>query len=353
MPASIFGDRFFGRREPAWHGIGTVLDEELTATEAMKVANIAFPVNKWEMFAKNPETGELLETDQFAVVRDPTADDDVYRVLSNVGSQWTPLQAWDLAKMLDPVSEKYPVETVGALGNGEKIFFTLDAGESVIAGEDHHLYYLVSDSRLGTESLNIAFTPVRVVCQNTLTVGLSSAKVSASLTHHSTIKEDAEWYTALFAQMMGAKETVTATMNHLAEVGPAEKPDIERIINSAFKDASMPKKLKLSRDIKPEDVPAKVWSTLLNDKKHWVEEWEKRRSGVKVLRDATWDRFDAFNDEFPKLAMTPWAGWQAVCETQDYRKGHKDALGSSIFGDRAESKARAFNEALKVAHELS
>ena len=350
MPASIFGDRFYGHRKPAWHGIGTVMDENITATEAMKVANIAFPVNKWEMFAKNPETGEMIETDQFAVVRDATVDDPQHRVLSTVGGQWTPLQAWELAKMLDPISEKYPVETAGALGNGEKIFFTLDAGDSLIAGEDHRLFYLVTDHRDGAGALNIAFTPVRVVCQNTLTVGLANAKVSASLTHHNTIKADAQWYTALFAQMLNAKETVTATMNHLAEVGRVDENNIKRIINSAYREASKPRKLTLSQDIKADDVPAKVWSMLLNDKKHWVEEWEKRRAGVQVLRDSAWQRFEAFNDEFPRLAFTPWAGWQAVCETEDYRKGHSDSLSSPIFGDRAEAKARAFNEALKIAH---
>ena len=350
MPASIFGERFYGHREPAWHGLGTVMDEDLTATEAMQIANIAFPVNKWEMFAKNPQTGEMIETNQYAVVRDPTEDDDIYRVLSTVGQQWTPLQAWELAKMLDPISEKYPVETVGALGNGEKIFFTLDAGDSLIAGEDHRLFYLVTDHRDGAGALNIAFTPVRVVCQNTLTVGLSSAKVSASLTHHASIKEDAQWYTALFAQMLNAKETVTATMNHLAEVGRVDEKAIKGIINSAYREASKPRKLTLSQDIKPDDVPAKVWSMLLNDKKHWIEEFEKRQAGVKVLRDAAWDRFEVFNDEYPKLAFTPWAGWQAVVECEDYRRGHSDAMGSPIFGDRAEAKARAFNEALKVAH---
>ena len=350
MAASIFGDRFYGHREPAWHCIGTVMDEDITATEAMKIANIAFPVTKWEMFAKNPETEELISTNQYAVVRDPTADDNEYRVLSTVGEKWTPLQAWELAKMLDPISEKYPVETVGALGHGEKIFFTLDAGDSLIAGEDHRLFYLVTDHRDGAGALNIAFTPVRVVCQNTLTVGLSSAKVSASLTHHATIKADAEWYTALFAQMMGAKETVTATMNHLAEGGGVDDSSIKGIINAAYREASRPRKLTLSQDIQSDDVPARVWSQLLNDKKYWVEEWEKRQAGQQVLRDAAWGRFEVFNDQFPKLAHTPWAGWQAVVECEDYRRGHKDAGDSPIFGTRADAKARAFNEALKVAH---
>lgn len=347
MPANIFGERFYGHRQPAWHGIGTVMDENITATESMKVANIGFPVNKRPMWAEL-EDGTLLKTNSFAVVREPTFDDPEHRILSTVGKDWTPIQAWELAKMLDPISEKYPVETVGALGNGEKVFFTLDAGGTKIAGEDHQLYYLVADHRDGGGALSIAFTPVRVVCQNTLTIGLSSAKVSVSLSHHSTIKADAEWYTGLFGQMMNAKETVTAVMNTLAEVS-VKKDDIDRIIKSAYKDASQPRKLKLSNGIKPDDVPASVWSTLLNDKKEWEREWEKRQDRVESLRKGATERFEVFNDEFPNLAYTPWAGWQAVVETEDYRKGHSDALSSAVFGDRAETKGRAFSTALEIA----
>ena len=94
MPASIFGERFYGRREPAWHGIGTVMDADLKATEAMQVAKIAFPVNKWQMWAENPDDGTLINTDNWAVVRDPTPDDPEHRILSVVGQQWTPIQAW-------------------------------------------------------------------------------------------------------------------------------------------------------------------------------------------------------------------------------------------------------------------
>lgn len=347
MPASIFGNRFFGRREPAWHNIGTVMEADLTATEAMQVAKIAFPVNKWQMWAENPTDGTLIQANNWAVVRDPTEDDNEHKILSVVGKEWTPLQAWELAEMLDPISKTYPVETVGALGNGEKIFFSLDAGGAKIAGEDHNLYYLVTDNRDGGGALQIAFTPVRVVCQNTLTVGLANARVSASLTHTKTIKADAQWYTALFHSMMHAKETVTAVMDSLSHV-TVEERDIKTIINSAYKDASEPRKLKLSRDIKPEDVDAKIWSKLLNDKKDWVEEWEKRRANVEQLRKGAWERFEVFNEEYPRLAMTPWAGWQAVVETEDFRRGHRDALGSAVFGDRADNKARAFNTALEI-----
>ena len=40
MPASIFGDRFVGFREPAWHGIGTTFTDHITVSEAVERADV-------------------------------------------------------------------------------------------------------------------------------------------------------------------------------------------------------------------------------------------------------------------------------------------------------------------------
>ena len=59
------------------------------------------------------------------------------------------------------------------------------------------------------------------------------------------------------------------------------------------------------------------------------------------------ERFNIFNDEFPKLANTSWGVYNAIVETEDYRRGH-DSSATALFGSRAESKARAFNKALEL-----
>ena len=345
MAANIFGDRFFGHRTPAWHRVGTVMDEALTATEAMKVANIGFPIRKLPTFVQT-ENGEFIPTDYFGVVREPVDDDPVNRVLSMVGKEWTPIQAWELCKMLDPVSEKYPVETMGALGHGEKIFMTLDAGPGVIAHEDHHLYYLVTDHRDGMGALTIAFTPVRIVCQNTLTTGLASAKVSVSLKHNRTIHQDAEWYMNIFNNMLQAKDKVIPVMNRLADFR-IDRDEAISVINSAYPDASKPRRLTLSQGIVPDDVGKDVWLSILNDRKYAQDEFEKRSERVQKIRHGAWDRYVFFNDKNPHIAETPWAVWQAVVETEDFRRGHANSA-TSIFGQRAEAKSRAFNTALAL-----
>ena len=349
MPAVIFGDRFLGRREPAWHRLGEVFTEPTSMTDAIKRANIDFHIAKHPVVAQidNGESIDLVPTKNFAVVREPVADDDQYRILSIVGKEWTPIQAMDLGRMLDPVTEQHPVETIGALGHGEKIFMTLDAGDSQICGEDHKLYFLVADHRDGMGALQLAFTPVRVVCQNTLTAGLASAKISVRLTHTRNIESDTEWYIGLFNQMSVAKDEAIGVMNTLSTVNNITKEESDRVIKSAYPDASPPRRLTLSKDITADDVPASVWVKLMGDKKELFEEFEQRKARVELIRDGARERYDAFNDEFTHLARTPWAVWQAVVETEDYRKGHKDS-STALFGTRADAKARAFTTARQL-----
>jgi len=345
MAASLFGERFIGRREPAWHRLGEVFpaDEKMTATQAMERADIMFGIDKHPQVVKMAD-GTELATDSFAVVREPTVDDPEPRVLATVGKEWTAIQARDLGEMLDPISKRFPVETAGAIGQGEKIFITLDAGASSIAGEDHKLFWLVTDHRDGTGALSIAFTPVRVVCQNTLITGLRSSKVSVNLKHNKSIAVDTSFYLDIFNQMARTQETVVEAMNSLTKV-TLKKEQVADIMSAAYPTASKPNRLKLSDGISADDVPAKVWVRIFNDRKDQIEEFEKRQARVTRIRDNAQERVDIFNQEFTSLANTPWAVYNAIVETEDYRRGW-DGSGTALFGQRAEAKARAFNKAL-------
>lgn len=347
MTADLFGDRFAGR-QPAWHRLGKVFSEgeKVTASEGMRKADILFGIDKHPQIVKM-EDGKELETGSYAVVREPTSDDPEHRVLATVGKEWTAIQSKDLGKMLDPISEKFPVETVGAIGNGEKIFLSMDAGASTIAGEDHELYWLVTDHRDGTGAMSIAFTPVRVVCQNTLITGLRSAKVSVNLKHNKSIQTDASFYLDIFNQMARTQENVVNAMNSMTKTRLKER-QVQSVMTSAYPTASRPARLKLSANITADDVPSNVWKRILNDKKEQKEVWEKRQSRVDRVKDSAMERLDVFNQEFPKLADTPWAVYNAIVETEDYRRGH-DKSGTALFGGRAEAKARAFNKALDLA----
>lgn len=343
MPASIFGERFAGRREPAWHKLGQVFgaDEQLTATEAMQRAGVLFNIDKYPQKITLPD-GTDIDTGAYAIVREPTTDDPEHRVFGTVGKDWTALQATELGTMLDPMTEQLPVETVGALGQGEKIFISLDAGESNIAGEHHKLYWLVTDHRDGTGTLSIAFTPVRVVCQNTLITGLDSAKVSVNLRHKKSIKTDTSFYIDIFSQMAQTQETVVNELQTLTQATLTQAQQ-ESIIMTAYPNPKPNQKLRLSSSVTRDDVPASVWTKLRKETETQAEEYQRQKVRMEKIREGARERIDVFNQEYSQFANTGYAVYQGIVECEDYRRGWEGS-GTAVFGARAKTKARAFNK---------
>lgn len=347
MAHEIFGDRFIGKREPAWHGIGEVFEDNLTATEAVSKAKLDFKIKKLQNRVLVDEDTYVMAP-SYSVVREPTDDDPQHRILGNVGEAWTPVQASDLARMLDPIAEKYPVETAGALKYGKKIFLTLNAGDATIAGEEHQIYYLVTDNRGGGGSLNIALTPVRVVCQNTLVWGLENAKVNVTLRHDADVVRDAEWYLGIVSQMLASQEQAINTMTQLSEVKITNEV-AKGIVDAAYPNASIPKRMKLSNGVKADDVPAAVWQDILLNKESGDELYENRKKRIENHKSLAMEAYDIFNQQHPDNAETPWAIYNAVVEAEDFRKGAAGRQESALYGKRAQVKVRAFDAAVTAA----
>lgn len=363
--AIMVGERFASYKIPAWHKKGKVFDEALTATQAVNLANIDFNVFKSPVYTSiTDEFGDEVKiaTDKYVVMREPVDEDPQYRVLSKqwVGENYTIIPTGELASMLQPLTDgslkkTFAVETVGALGNGETVFFVLKAGDIQIANEHHEAYYLVSDHRDGTGSLNVAFTPVRVVCMNTLIAGLDSAQVKISLKHDANVRHDTEWYMGLFQQMLMSQNSVIEQMDSLSKVS-INNDEVKQIINSAYRGASRPRRLKIMQSfassISETDLANKNTTLALlsnSERSSLEEEFQRRVDTVEYHRRSAMEVYHAYNDEYPKIAGTAWAAWQAITEYEDHRRGHDDSTMSPIFGERAAAKARAFQAAYKIA----
>ncbi|HBO43242.1 MAG TPA: hypothetical protein DD670_04765, partial [Planctomycetaceae bacterium] len=98
-------------------------------------------------------------------------------VLGVVHKSYTPLQNKEAFGFFDPiVGEKAAVyHTAGVLRDGERIWLLAKLPEPiVVVGDDvADKYLLLSNSHDGKSAVQIKFTPVRVVCNNTLTLALS------------------------------------------------------------------------------------------------------------------------------------------------------------------------------------
>lgn len=190
MPADIFNQRFIAReyRKSPWHKLGTIFpaDRKIGVLEAMKEANMLFKVSL-EPVVVNAH-GKTIETGMFAVVREPTADDDQPRMFGVCTSKWEPVQNEDLAGILEGVAKYYPLDTAGVLGNGDTTFVTFKSEPWAVKigrkkDELEEFHYFFNYNKPG-HSNQIGSGHERVVCRNTLLRAIASASFMLNINHH-------------------------------------------------------------------------------------------------------------------------------------------------------------------------
>ncbi len=161
--------------EPPWHGLGVQLDHPATAAEAIKAAQLDWEVEKAPLAAIY-QGADILINGSYAVIRKDVWETDAYPILGLVGRQYEPLQNAEAFAFFDPIVGQNAAvyHTAGALGNGERVWILAKLPEPIrVIGEDiTDKYLLLSNSHDGSSAVQVKFTPIRVVCQNTLTIAL-------------------------------------------------------------------------------------------------------------------------------------------------------------------------------------
>ena len=177
---------FFSAKVPAWHSLGTVTEDVLTAQEALEIAHLDWDVSlKRKQWLDDDGNPTLIEN-SYAVIRDTDS-----HVLGEVSGDYKIFQNSEVFSFFDSVVDsgdaKY--ETAGALHDGKRIFLTAKIGDTIsVAGQDDHdLYLMFTTSHDGTQAFQACTTMVRVVCQNTVSMALRGAKTRWSLRHKSTL----------------------------------------------------------------------------------------------------------------------------------------------------------------------
>ncbi len=211
---------FFSVKEKAWHNLGQIVDRYPTSAEAIQIAGLDYIVEKRPLFTYDTENHtadpctdiiipEVAVPNYFATIR---ADTD--RVLGVVGNDYQVVQNRDAFTFFDAIvggGDGILYETAGALGNGERIFITAKLPGYIRVGKDDLIekYLFLTTSHDGYGSITAAFTPIRVVCNNTLHAALGSMTNCVKIRHTQSVKER-----LLQAhQVMGITNTMTEQLN--------------------------------------------------------------------------------------------------------------------------------------------
>lgn len=193
---------FFSVKEKAWHGLGQIIQDYPTSAEAIKHAGLDFIVEKQKLFTfdnenhnGNPDTDiiipEIEVPGYFATMRT-----DTEQVLGVVGKDYEVVQNRDAFSFFDAIvgGDGIQYETAGALGKGERIFITAKLPSYIKVGREDLIeqYLFLTTSHDGYGSITAAFTPVRVVCRNTLNAAMRNHSNSIKIRHTANAKERLE-----------------------------------------------------------------------------------------------------------------------------------------------------------------
>jgi phage/plasmid-like protein (TIGR03299 family) len=184
---------FFSVKEKAWHGLGKIVSDYPTSAEALQFAGLDYLVEKRKLYTQRNEyeNPQISVPGYFATVRT-----DTNTVLGVVGKDYEIVQNTDAFSFFDAIvgGDGIQYETAGALGKGERIFITAKLPSYIKVGRDDLIerYLFLTTSHDGYGSITAAFTPIRIVCNNTLNAAMHNHSNAIKIRHTANAKERLE-----------------------------------------------------------------------------------------------------------------------------------------------------------------
>lgn len=303
---------YFGSKP--WHKLGNEVSQAQTSGEAITAAGMDWQVEKQQLFLAN---GTAVNGAMATIRKDTGAQ------LGIVGDVYRPLQNKEAFSFFDAiVGEKAAMyHTAGVLGDGEVVWMLAKLpGYIRTVGDDvSEKFLLLTNSHDGSSTVRVMFTPIRVVCQNTLNVALAGTSKMARIKHCSTMGQRIDY----------VRETigiVSAQFSLFEEI--TQKMAGYQVTQEALQ------KYFVSSGVVPQ-----------------IKEGEKTSTRAENIMDEVSRLFERGKGaELPGAHGTLWGAFNAVTEYVDYYRSSKNdnRAKSLLLGSGAAIKQQAFDSALTL-----
>jgi len=154
-----------------WHGLGVPVSNDLTPVQMMEKAGLNWTVEQIDSYVNVGD--KQIPTGMKSLVR--SSDN---KVLTNIGQVWNPVQNEDAFNFFSEYVMKGDMEmhTAGSLKGGQLVWALAKVKESfdLFGGDTVESYLLFSNPHKYGFSIDVRFTPIRVVCNNTLSLSLEA-----------------------------------------------------------------------------------------------------------------------------------------------------------------------------------
>lgn len=293
-------DLFASHREQAWHGLGTVFQQEVTDyREMLRLAGLNdWNIREMPIAVTALDSDEVVDADFVVPAKAIVATmGGRETVLGVTGERYEIVQNEDAFSFLQSLKDGARWETAGAIKSGRVVFGSMAFDRDFVldpsgVADKVETYLLVYTSHDGSTGVAGGVTPTRVVCQNTLNVAVGNIKNTFKMRHTSNVATRMAAEAALWRQAdtyMDAFEQEARTLY----ATPATDKEFFSIVENLFP--------------KPEE-----------DVKGSMKKWEKRQETFA----------QAWNGA-PNAGIknTAWGVFQALSEASQWgrniRKGEK------------------------------
>ena len=304
--------------EVPWHGLGVEVSNDLTPNQMMKKAGLDWTVDQIDSYATLPN-GKKVATGMKALVR--SSDD---KVLTNIGQIWNPVQNEQAFEFFSEyvLAGDMEMHTAGSLKGGQMVWALAKVKESfdLFGGDKVESYLLFSNPHLYGKSIDIRFTPIRVVCNNTLSLSLAEqAERSIKVGHRGSFNADE------VKKALGIASDKLKTYKEMAEFLGSKRYNIDSLVE-------------YYNTVYPRTADKRV---------------QNKELSIETLSKNATACYDALEQQ-PGAKYAEGSWWQAfnsVTYVTDHMQGRNpdNRLYSSWFGGNQIKKRNALQTALEFA----
>jgi len=307
--------------EVPWHGLGVPVSNDLAPLQIMDKAGLNWKVAKEPLYYYSNTGNEVAVPNKFALTRQ--SDN---KLLEVIGTDWHPVQNEEAFNFFSEFVHAGDMEmhTAGSLKGGRNIFALAKIKESfdLFGGDKVDSYLLFSNPHQYGKSIDIRFTPIRVVCNNTLSLALDAKAERSVKVHHRN-----EFDAASVKETLGLASSKFAKYKEAAEFLGKKRYTVDSLID-------------YYNNVFPLTSTKKIDEGKIKDK---VEQLS--RNG-KLAYDAIEHQPGA---NFAKGSW--WQAYNSVTFITDHVQGRNadNRLYSSWFGGNQVCKRKALSKALEYA----
>lgn len=349
MSHEIYKEKFVSKREPAWHGLGHVVEGDLSAVEAGNLVGVP------RVTTEPVKVGDIIAPEYKAIVgveivtdapnaEDRTEDDErpyltheerhVYAIVSKGYHEITHedfLKTWDKATGA-------PIETLGFLYDGSTLFLSTKLEPFSVKGDEIVPYLLALNPLSGKRAVTVRKTPVRVVCNNTLQASDGCFLTEWRVTHKQNAILQLETFLSTAYKQAAIEYVQVRELFEKLAARTLSDQEALTLVEGVYPSLLPPKESVTYAS--PEDLKAslalyEVW-TRDNGRQ------EEHRSEALALYYG-----DGVGSQFQASKGTAWGLYNAVVEYEQYLKARRKA-DSFLFGAGADRVAKAFELCLHL-----